>query len=404
MKLSARERQLLTALVVLLTVYVALRVTAELWDAIVRIGEVMLIFIVAWAFSYVLAPLVNRIDETTPLNRAGAVLVVYLGIAIVLAGALALAIPALVVQLTALVQRGPAYGVTAAQTVAQLQDALQGIGIRVDLVEIYGAVPQRLADALAGFAADALGVATATAGLLFNVTLVLIIAFIMLIDGDALWRELTGLLSEELRSEAELLRQSADRSFGGFIRGSLLLGLIYGVATLLILATLGVPFAGVLALVSGVTVIIPFFGPIIAMLTVLAVTLFGAPDKLLWVFILSIALQQAVLNVVGPRILSRSIGIHPLFVFLALLLGSHLAGFWGVLLAMPIAGVINTFLRYLVEIAQGRRVRAQASSLIIDAEAAVADAKEKADRAAQAAAEANAAAARVKESEAAATR
>ncbi len=402
--MSARERQLVTALVVLLTVYVAIRVTAELWDAVVRIGEVVLIFIVAWAFSYVLAPLVNRIDERTLLNRAGAVLIVYLGIAIVLAGALALAMPALVVQLTALVQRGPAYGVTAAQTVSQLQDALSGIGIRVDLVQIYGAVPQRLADALAGFAADALGVVTATAGLLFNVTLVLIIAFIMLIDGDSLWRELTGLLSEELRSEAELLRQSADRSFGGFIRGSLLLGLIYGVATLVILAVVGVPFAGVLALVSGVTVIIPFFGPIIAMLAVLAVTLVGAPDKLLWIFILSIALQQVVLNVLGPRILSRSIGIHPLFVFLALLLGSHLAGFWGVLLAMPIAGVINTFLRYLVEIAQGRRARTQASSLIVDADAAVAEAREKVDRAGQAAAEANAAAARVRESEAAASR
>src|SRR6266540_3111022 len=77
-----------------------------------------------------------------------------------------------------------------------------------------------------------------TATTLFDVTLVLIIAFLMLIDGDTLWSQFTALLSEELRSEAELLRMSADRAFGGFVRGSLLLGLIYGVATLLILAPL----------------------------------------------------------------------------------------------------------------------------------------------------------------------
>src|SRR5207247_1029539 len=85
--------------------------------------------------------------------------------------------------------------------------------------------------------------------------------------------------SPELRSEAELLRQSADRSFGGFIRGSLILGVIYGVATLAILVALGVPFAGVLAVFSGLTMIIPFFGPIIAEIPVLVVTLRGAPAR-----------------------------------------------------------------------------------------------------------------------------
>jgi hypothetical protein len=78
------------------------------------------------------------------------------------------------------------------------------------------------------------------------------------------------------------------------------------------------------------------------------------------------------LNVISPRIMSRSIGIHPIFVFLALLLGAKLAGFWGVFLAVPVAGIINTFARYGYEVARGRRDRTQARTLIAERDAAAA--------------------------------
>jgi predicted PurR-regulated permease PerM len=301
--------------------------------------------------------------------------VVYIAIALMLVLIGLLAIPPLVAQLNDLVTRGPEYGERATQLAASIQTTLERIGIRVDLTEFYGTLPRRLGDLAAAYAADLLGVVSATATIFFNVTLVLIIAFLMLNDGDTMWDRFTRALTPELASEAELLRQSADRSFGGFIRGSLILGAIYGIATLLILVPLGVPYAGVLSLVSGLTMIIPFFGPIIAMIPVLAVTFVGAADRLLLVFILVLAVQQVLLNVVGPRIMSRSIGIHPMFVFLALLLGAKLAGFWGVFLAVPVAGIINIFARYFYEVARGRRDRTQARTLLAERAAAAAAAQ-----------------------------
>jgi predicted PurR-regulated permease PerM len=118
--------------------------------------------------------------------------------------------------------------------------------------------------------------------------------------------------------------------------------------------------------------IIPFFGPIIAEIPVLAVAFLGAPDVFIWVLVATIILQQIVLNVIGPRVMSNAIGIHPIFVFLALLLGSRIGGFWGVVLAMPVAGIINTFVRYAFQVAQGRRARTQASTLIDETDAAIA--------------------------------
>jgi len=370
--LSGRERQLVTTLVVLLIILALFQLLADLTEALSRVADVVIIFIAAWAVSYLLSPLVTRIDQRTILNRTLSVVVVYIGIAFVLAGTLALVVPGLVSQLNDLIIRAPEYGDRAAQEVIALQRRLEGSGLPVSVTDLYGQVPAKLSQIAGTVAADALGYVSATANVLFNATLVLIIAFIMLIDGDRLWRRFIGVLSPELRSEAELLRQSADRSFGGFIRGSLILGVIYGVATLAILVALGVPFAGVLAVFSGLTMIIPFFGPIIAEIPVLVVTLLGAPDAFVWVVVLTIALQQIVLNVIGPRIMSNAIGIHPIFVFLALLLGSRIAGFWGVFLAMPVAGVINTFVRYAFQVAQGRRARTQASTLIEEADAAAA--------------------------------
>ena len=356
MKISAQERQLLTVLGILLIVYLGLQVFATLWDALGRVADVLIIFGAAWAFSYVLAPLVDRIDRRTRLNRVGAVLVVYAAIFIVLGAAGAFAVPRLADQLTALAARGPDLGASADQTARDLQANLDRLGVGLNIVPLYEALPGRLATLAGAFASDALGVISATATILFDLSLVLIIAFLMLMDGDLLWNRFTAMLNEELRSEFELLRMSMDRSFGGFIRGSLILGLVYGIATLVIVAVF-----------SGLVVMIPFFGPIFALVPVLGITFLAVPNAFLPVAILSILLQQVVLNVVSPRVMSNAIGIHPLFVFFALLLGSKIAGFWGVLLGVPIAGVINTFIRYTIEVNSGRRRRTQAAALMEDA-------------------------------------
>ncbi len=359
-ELSARDRSLLTAIAVLLLLFLGIQVAAFAVDLLGRVAEVLLVFLAAWAVAYLLVPVVDVVDRRTPLRRAGSVAVVYAATLVVLAIVLAFGVPALAQQLTSVAQGGPEFGTKASGIVVDLQQRLDDAGIKVDLATLYGSVPQRLAEATGTIASNALGVIAATGAVLFNMTLVLIIAFFMLVDGERLWARFTDALSDELRSEAELLRQSADRSFGGFLRASLILATIYGFATFLILAPLGVPFAGVLALVSGLVMIIPFFGPIIAMIPVLVTTILGAPDRLLPVLILTIALQQVTLNLIGPRLMSEVIGIHPLFVFFALLLGAKIAGFWGVLLAVPVAGIINSFARYFYQLSRGRRARTEA--------------------------------------------
>lgn len=384
MKLSHRERQLLALFVVLQIIFIGIEVFARLYEAFIRVADVFIIFGAAWVLAYLLSPLVNAIDRRTRLNRAGAVFVVYAAIAVVFGGLLAIGMPGLAAQLDTLRDRGPELATNTAEAAKGLQEQLDRAGVPVNIGQLVASLPQQVGESARNIAADALGLVTATAAILFNLILVLIIAFLILLDGGSLWQRFTGALPAELRSEADLFRQSADKSFGGFVRGSLLLGLLYGIATLLYLVPLGVPFAGVLALIAGLAVVIPFFGPFIAVAPVITITILGAPDKLLWVLAITVILQQVTLNIIGPRILGAAVGIHPLFVFLALLLGQRIAGFWGILLAMPIAGILATFGRYGYELAAGFRRRTEAGALIEDQAAKAVEAGEGAKRDAEA--------------------
>ena len=157
MNLSARERQLLTTLAILLIILASFQILANLSEALSRVADVVLIFVAAWALSFLLGPLVNRIDERTPLNRALSVVVVYIGIAIVLTGTLALAVPGLVSQLNDLVTRAPEYGDRAAREVLALQQRLEGSGVQVKVTDLYGQVPEKLSAFAGSIATDALG-------------------------------------------------------------------------------------------------------------------------------------------------------------------------------------------------------------------------------------------------------
>ena len=370
MGLGARDRRLIEIVAILAAIWLGLQLAESAWLALVRVADVALVFLSAWALAYLLGPLVERIDRATPLRRVGAVGVVYLVLFVVLGGIVALLLPALAAHLAALAKNGPEYGAKGAAAVADFQRSLTASGVPVDVTALYGALPARLGDLASAYAADALGFVSTAAGVLFDIVLVLIIAFLMLLDGDALWSRFTAALGAELRSEAELFRASADKAFGGFIRGSLLVGLVYGVVTFATLVPFGVPFSGILATVAGFAVIIPFFGPILALIPIAAITLLGAPERFLVVMIITVVVQQFMFNVFSPRILSKSVGVHPLFVFAALLLGSRLARFWGVFLALPAAGIVATFLRYGYELAKGRRARSEAAALIDDRAAA----------------------------------
>ncbi len=359
-----RER-LTTTFLILAIAALVLWLAQQLASILSRVADVLLVFLLAWALAYLLLPVVSWVERRARrLRRIGSVAVVYAALLGIVLLASALAAPVLTAQLQGLVDTAPAQGERIGAGVRELQAELDARGIRVDVVGLYATLPDRLASGAASVAADLLALFAGVLTVVFEASLVLIVAFFMLVDGDRLWRTSVSALPADLSSEAELLRLSADRSFGGYLRGQLLLGLAYGVLSWILLLVVGVPFAALLGLVSGLLMVIPFFGAIIAMFPPVLLALAQSVQTATVTFIALVILQNAMLNVIAPRLLAHTVGLHPLVVFLALLLGARVAGFWGVFLAIPIAGVLNVFGQYLLELARGERTRSEAARFV----------------------------------------
>ncbi len=179
--------------------------------------------------------------------------------------------------------------------------------------------------------------------------IVIVVAFFMLIDGEKLWQLLLKLVPPQQRDRVSSAVQS---NFNGFIRGQLTISLLLSVATAIVFVLFQVPFALLLAVIVGVFDLIPGIGATLGVsLVCLIILVQGGWITALKVFIVCVVLQQLQDNLLAPRVMQSSVHLNPVVVFLALLVGTRISGLLGIVLAVPIAGVIVSLLE--IEEAQG---------------------------------------------------
>ena len=130
-----------------------------------------------------------------------------------------------------------------------------------------------------------------------------------------------------------------------FIRGQLLDGLIVGLISSVGLSILGLDFAFLIGLTAGIANIIPYVGPLIGCIPAIIIGILSPnPIMALWAVILLLAVQQLDSAIISPKIVGDSMGLHPIFVIMAITIGGSIAGIMGMLLSVPIAGIIKLFL------------------------------------------------------------
>lgn len=370
MRYSIMERNpWLKAVLVLLAIIGTLWLMGWIWDLISRFGDILLLFFLAWLLAFVLHPVADWLTKVKvpwfrgprPLSYRAAVLVVYLGLILLLVILGLLLIPVIVAQAIQLGASLPTY-VAQLPRIGQLQEELDKLGVPVDLTTVYR--PELIIDqarSLGGtLAQNALGIATGVANMTFNLLIILILSFYLMLDGPEISRKLLGLVPTQWQDEATFFMSSVTRTFGAFIRGQLLQALIYGLGTALIMAVAGLSYVAIVSAFSGLVMIIPFVGPFLAILPPAILAAIQAPGAFLWIFIALLVLQQVVINVIAPKFMSESLGMHPLLVFLAMLVGVKVAGFWGALFGVPVMGVLYAmaeffYRRALEEEARGIR-------------------------------------------------
>ncbi len=233
-------------------------------------------------------------------------------------------------------------------TGAQIGDLLESVGLDSvtiwtyeDLLDYLNDPDNR--DTLADLLFSRLG--SLTAGV-FEFILVFLIgpvlAFYFLVDLPQTGKRIAGVIPRHRRAEAAHVGYQLNTALGGFLRGQLVVALIVGVMLSFGYWAIGLDFWLIIGLVGGLLNIVPFIGPWIGgSLGVIIALTTGDLPTVLWAVLVAVIVQQIDNNFVSPTVLNATVRLHPTVTLLVLVLGGALAGFWGVVIAVPLTASLK---------------------------------------------------------------
>lgn len=366
---TSRERRLIGAILVLGTIvlfFIAMSLVAE---ALGFFSDILLGFFLAWLLAFVISPIVTRIAAAIPgLPRVVATVIVYTLIVIVLIVVGLVVAQALTTSITQFIGSIPQIREDIDTIVAPFQGWLDSIGLgQVDVAAQALVLLDNLDDIAASLIAPLQSFAVASLGAVGLTLIIFFLSIYMVIDRDPIMAFLYRLVPPSYADEARLLQTSVARSFGGFLRGQALMGLVYFGVALLTNMLMGLPLAALTSVSSGLLMVIPFFGPFVSWAPPVIVALFFQPESLLPTTILMVIGWFVVMNVLQPRIMQGAVGIHPIVVLASVLIGSRVAGIPGAIFGIPVAAVISAFFMHFLHLQSADRTVADRAARRLEA-------------------------------------
>ena len=329
-----------------------------LWAVAKAAGKVLLLFIVAAVIALILNPLVALLQRSR-LPRGLAVLTVYLAFFLALAGIAFLLANPISNQVKSFTHNLPSLVDEANETTVTLEGELHKLGIHIKISEQGKTALQtlqgKLSKSAGKFVSFGGGLLTEAVGAGFDLILIFVLSVYMLLYGSHIGALLRRLMPKGDGSVADdyptLVQHAVSRYVGGQLLFSVVMGTTAGVA-LYIFGVLGIFPAGsryavVFGVFLGLMELIPYLGPILGAVPPVLVALFTNPISALWVALLFLGIQQLEGHIVAPQIFGHTLRINPLVVIFALLLGQHIYGIIGALMALPILSVLRATALYL---------------------------------------------------------
>jgi predicted PurR-regulated permease PerM len=316
------------------------------------VREILLPFIAGMAVAFFLDPLVDRIEKWG-LSRLLATSIVSVVFFVVTAAILAVIGPMIVNQIIDLVTALPDY-------IAYLKERL--FDLSVELSASTGVdLRQRIREALASGAETAVGsISDIVLGIVVNgiavvnlVSLLLItpfVGFFLLLHYDEIVARIDGMLPLAQRATQRDLFRRINRVLSGFVRGQALVCVIMAVYFGAALSLVGLEYGLVIGVVAGLLTFIPFVGSLSGMVPTVAVALaqydsFGQMLVPIGLYLFGQFVEGYFLS---PRLVGKQIRLHDVWVVFAVLAGGALLGFWGAIVAVPVAGIVGVLVRFAV--------------------------------------------------------
>jgi predicted PurR-regulated permease PerM len=345
-----------------------------------RFNEVIFILFIAIVIGTVIRPAVAWLHQRG-MPRIAGVILVYLLLLILLTGFLLLIFPLIIEQGITIAAAVPGYYQNLRewmvnypnQLIVRLSDFLPAT-----LPSLEPRIAQQTGPEVMASAGQALGYVTLAAKGIFIAIVILVLSFYWTLDGPRTIQSFLLLVPQGQRESISELISAMETRVGFYIAGQGILCLVIGIMALLAYLLIGLPNALVLALMAGVLEAVPMIGPLLGAIPAALVALSIAPDKLIWVIVATVVIQQLENSLLVPRVMSKAVGVNPFVTLLALFAFSSLFGIAGALMAIPMAAIIQLVLNRFVfhpaamepEVSAGRdyasRLRYEAQDLAQD--------------------------------------
>ena len=317
---------------------------------LIQVIDILIVILIAAILATGVAPLANKLEQIRwgrrgwQVSRTWSILTIFLLVFAFISIITVLVVTPLVIEVQAFL--------------ANLPENLQRLGALAqewkarypwlpDFSDLVRRLPGEL-NRLARYFGPAAGVAARVFGGLATIVTVFFLAFYMLVEGPKVKDGFLALFPRVQRNRVADILERIGAKFGGWVRGQLLLGVIIGAAAGIGMTAIGMPFALLLAIIAGITELIPMIGPILGAIPAVFLAMFQPTWKLLFVIGWYAFIQQAEANFVVPRVMRASVGLSPLLTITALIVGAKLLGAVGALLSVPVAAALQVVVSELV--------------------------------------------------------
>lgn len=291
------------------------------------VNEVLLLLLISITLAAALEPLVATANKRLKFPRPLTVLLVYVFVLGLLGAFFYVLTPAFIEQFR---QLGVKYG----EFITSVE---QGQGAFYEFLRSVG-VSDSLKVLVEDFTGLSAGLGTAVGFLtgFLEIIAILVISFYLVVEQSAMRATVRQLLPDKHREKAVKTITTIQRKLGYWLLGQLILSFTIFLVTYLLLSLLDVNLALALAALAGILEIVPFLGPIIAAIPAVLIAFTQSPALAVFVVILYLLIQKTENYILVPKIMEKAVGLHPLLVLFAILIGFQLAGIFGALLAVPV--------------------------------------------------------------------
>lgn len=345
---SAREKILVPRYVQY--VVLPLLVILLIWF-ISAVKSIIILFLLAAVIAFVLDLPVSFLQDRLHIPRFIAVIVVWLIILGVFGGVLALfVIPNVINELNNLINQLPDYASNVQSIVERIQEWFREVNFPFKPDITAQDVASQLQSVGTNLANRGLDLATAVLSLGFNALLMFVISIYMLADARRIKQAVKNRFPERFRGDAVKLFGHMQTAVGNWFKGQLIISSLMGVFGGIIAYWGSGGYSFLIGFWVALVEVIPFIGPFLGMIpAIILAWLAGGPIKALIVAVLFIGVEQLEGQILVPKIMGRTVGVHPLWVLFAVLAGSTFGGIAVGLMAVPILAVITAAIRFFRE-------------------------------------------------------